>query len=113
MILAAGVLAYANSFGGPFIFDDFPAVARNPSIRDLGQLGRVLNPPLDAAGATGRPLVNLTYAFNYALGGLDVRGYHAGSILLHALSALTLFGLLRRVGHLHVYVHGQQQPGRL
>ncbi len=96
LLLGAVALVYANSLAAPFIFDDFQAVVRNPSIRDLARLDRVLDPPLDAAGSTGRPLVNLSFALNHALGGLDVRGYHAGSTLLHALGALALFGLLRR-----------------
>lgn len=87
---------YWSGLNAPFIFDDYPAVVRNATIRDLGHLNKVLNPPLDAAGATGRPLVNLTYAINYALHGQHVRGYHVGSVLLHAVGALLLFGFLRR-----------------
>ena len=50
------------------------------------------------AGSTtsGRPLVNLSFAFNYSLGGYAVWGYHALNILIHAGAALMLFGLLRR-----------------
>src|SRR5690606_17475552 len=33
---------------------------------------------------------------NHAFGGLDVRGYRAVNILLHAISACLLFGLVRR-----------------
>src|SRR5581483_9641868 len=33
---------------------------------------------------------------NYALGGENLRGLHAGNILAHALAALTLFGVVRR-----------------
>jgi tetratricopeptide (TPR) repeat protein len=40
--------------------------------------------------------VNLTLALNYALGGTDPRGYHAFNLAVHALAALTLFGLARR-----------------
>ena len=35
-------------------------------------------------------------ALNFALGGLDVRGYHAGNIALHVLCGLALFGTVRR-----------------
>lgn len=96
LIVAAVGGVYWNSLNGPFIFDDHPAVVRNATIRDLSQLGAVLSPPLDGAGVTGRPLVNLSYALNHALHGTAVRGYHAGSILLHALGSLALFGVLRR-----------------
>jgi tetratricopeptide (TPR) repeat protein len=41
-------------------------------------------------------VVSLTLALNYALGGLNVWGYHAFNLTIHLLSALVLFGLLRR-----------------
>lgn len=96
IVVGAVLLVYANSFQAPFIFDDFPAIVRNSTIRDLSKLGEVLTPPLEGAGVTGRPLVNLSFAINYALGGLDVRGYHVGSVLLHLLASLLFFGGLRR-----------------
>ncbi len=41
-------------------------------------------------------MVNLSLAVNYALGGQEVKGYHLANTMLHALAALTLWGLLRR-----------------
>jgi tetratricopeptide (TPR) repeat protein len=96
LVVLAAVVPYLGCFRAPFVFDDFPAVVRNTSIRHLWPLGPVLHPPLDAAGATGRPLVNLSYALNYAAGGLDVWGYHAVNVALHACNALLVFLVLRR-----------------
>jgi Tfp pilus assembly protein PilF len=97
VILAGACLAvYWNSLGAPFLFDDGPAILRNETIRQLWPLDRVLQPPLEGAGVTGRPLVNLSLAVNYALGGLEVRGYHAMNLALHVLAVLTLWGVLRR-----------------
>jgi tetratricopeptide (TPR) repeat protein len=96
LLVAAVCAVYANSLGGPFLFDDGPAILRNETIRSLWPLAGPLNPPLNGAGVTGRPLVNLSLAINYALGGLDVRGYHAMNTGLHALAALALWGVLRR-----------------
>ena len=94
VILAGVILAvYANSLSVPFLFDDRPAIVDNASIRSLG--GAWL-PPADGSGVTGRPLVNFTLAINYALGGLNPAGYHAGNLLFHLLSALALFGVMRR-----------------
>ena len=45
---------------------------------------------------SGRPLVNLTFAVNHALGGTNVDGYHVTNVLIHGLAAATLFGLVRR-----------------
>ncbi len=95
--LTVAVLAvYWNSLGAPFIFDDIHGVERNATIRQLWPPWQALNPPGDGSGVSGRPLVNLSLAVNYALGGLDVRGYHAMNLGLHMLATLTLWGVLRR-----------------
>src|SRR5262249_16419251 len=72
-ITLAGAAVYANSITAPFLFDDDSAVVNSPSIRNLWDLRHVLFPAAETAVA-GRPLVNLSFAVNYALGGLDVRG---------------------------------------
>jgi Flp pilus assembly protein TadD len=91
----AGALTYATSLFGPFIFDDFGNIVRNPQIRDVWNWGQVFSPPMDT-GVAGRPLVQVSLAVNYALGGLNVRGYHVVSIAFHLGCALLLFGLVRR-----------------
>ncbi|MCX6954290.1 MAG: tetratricopeptide repeat protein [Verrucomicrobia bacterium] len=94
-LFLAVVAAYANSLAGLFVFDDPPAIPDNATIRQLWPLGPVLSPPA-GAGVGGRPLANLSFALNYAVGGTDVVGYHLGNLVLHALSALVLFALVRR-----------------
>ncbi|MCX6952485.1 MAG: hypothetical protein NTV51_10010 [Verrucomicrobia bacterium] len=94
-LVAVVVLAYANTLRAPFLFDDAGAVLDNPTIRRLGSLS-IFRPPTDGSTTTGRPVVNVSFALNYALGGEDVLGYHAVNLAIHALAALTLFGLLRR-----------------
>src|SRR5207244_3634154 len=44
----------------------------------------------------GRPLLNLSFALNYAVGGLDVRGYHVVNLAVHLLAGLLLFGIVCR-----------------
>jgi len=93
----AVVLAYCNTLKVPFIFDDFPTIEKNDSIRNLTDLGRVLQPPTEGgSGVSGRPLVNLTLAVNYAVSGLQPWSYHLFNTVVHALATLTLFGLVRR-----------------
>ena len=55
-----------------------------------------MSPPPIGLTVSGRPLLNLTLAVNYALGGLNPWGYHAINLAIHILAALTLFGVLRR-----------------
>jgi tetratricopeptide (TPR) repeat protein len=96
LILLVGLAAYANSFWGPFIFDDPLSIVENPTIRQLSSIGQVLSPPCDCRSVTSRPLLNLSLAINYSLGGLDVRGYHVTNLTIHLLASLLLLGILRR-----------------
>jgi protein O-mannosyl-transferase len=98
LVLAlAALLAYANTFSAPFIFDDFPAITRNPTIRHLSQIGTVLSPSAtDGSSVSGRPIVNLSLAIDYAISELRVWSYHATNLLIHILAVLTLFGIVRR-----------------
>ena len=95
-LVLAVLAAFWNSLNGPFFFDDRPAILRNDSIRQLWPSWPALHPPGDSGGAAGRPLVNLSLAVNYAIGGFAVRGYHLFNLALHALAMLTLWGVLRR-----------------
>jgi protein O-mannosyl-transferase len=92
-ISAAALVAYRNSFSVPFLFDDGLTLRNNPSIRHLSSLGSVLFPPKEVFSA-GRPFLNLTFALNYAWGGMSVEGYHALNLLIHILAGLTLFGIV-------------------
>ncbi len=96
LILAAILLAWSNSFTAPFEFDDHASIIDNTTIRHLLP-PTWLHPPATAGETvSGRPVLNFTLAVNYALGGLDVRGYHVVNLLIHAGAALALFGLVRR-----------------
>ena len=92
VLVLAALAAYHNSFSGPFILDDALAITDNPTIRHLGS---ALSPSIEAP-THGRPILNLTFAINYALGGTNPWGYHAFNLLIHLLAGLTLFGLVRR-----------------
>ena len=98
--LRAGALAlvcvalYANSLHGPLIVDDHATIEDNLQIRHLWSTD-VLFPARELPVA-GRPVVNVTFALNYAWGGFDVTSYHVVNIALHLLCALVLFGLVRR-----------------
>ncbi|MGO8705622.1 MAG: tetratricopeptide repeat protein [Candidatus Brocadiia bacterium] len=93
-ILIAVIAAWSNSFNGAFIFDDQVAIRDNPTLRHFPAWESFVPP--HANPISRRPVVNLTLAINYALGGLDVRGFHAGNLLIHLLAALLLFGIVRR-----------------
>src|SRR5262245_27326954 len=94
LIVASVAAVYANSVSVPFTFDDGPAIERNQTIRSFRTA--FLTPPPRETAVAARPVVNISLAANYALGGLDVFGYHVWNIAVHALGALVLFGIVRR-----------------
>jgi protein O-mannosyl-transferase len=93
LLVAAGLAAYAGSFTGPFVFDDPYSITLNGTIRHFAT---ALSPPGNGTTVSGRPLLNLSFALNYAISGLQVWSYHALNLLIHLLAGLTLFGLVRR-----------------
>ena len=66
VICAALLVGYFNTFKVPFLMDDDGAVLKNPSVWKLWDLKAVLWPP-DNMTTAGRPLLNLSFAINYAL----------------------------------------------
>jgi tetratricopeptide (TPR) repeat protein len=95
-LVLAIVLAYLGGLGAPFHFDDHESITDNPSIRELTSLAWLNPPAIRGETVSGRPLLNFSFALNHALGGFEVREFRATNILIHALAALTLFGLVRR-----------------
>jgi tetratricopeptide (TPR) repeat protein len=97
VIAFAALAVYHNSFSGSFVFDDALSITDNQTIRHLWPIWRVLSPPSGSAQTvSGRPMVNLSLAVNYAFGGTAVWGYHALNLGIHILAGLTLFGVVRR-----------------
>ncbi len=95
VLIAAGIAAYANSFSGPFIFDDKPAIPDNPHVLHLWPIWDAMRWP-DQSTLAGRPLVAFSFAVNYALSGFNVWSYHALNLAIHLAAGLTLYGIARR-----------------
>ncbi len=79
-------LIYSNVFGAPFIFDDIKYIVENGFIRELANF-------YSLSGT--RYLTFLSFALNYAVGGLSPWGYHFVNIALHALNSIMLYLLVR------------------
>jgi protein O-mannosyl-transferase len=91
----AGIAAYGNSLSAPFVLDDQVSIVENLHIRQLWPPGSALTAEQDSPLA-GRPIVSLSLALNYAVGGSDPRGYHVANIAIHLFAALLVFGIVRR-----------------
>ncbi len=105
LLTLAVLAAWGNSFYGPFVLDDLPAIADNPTLRSWSA---AFSPPNEGQTVTGRPLVNLSFALNHAFAAPDpvtgrtgegVFGYHFLNVAIHLGAALALFGLVRRTLH--------------
>ena len=95
VMTSAGILAYANTFSVPFLFDDEEAIAQNESIRSLWPISKVMSGPPRTTVA-GRPILNLTLAINFRISRLKVWSYHVFNLSVHILAALVLLGVVRR-----------------
>ena len=95
LLVAVGVAVYWNGLAAPLVWDDDPAIVTNQTIRAVLPLSGSLSPPLETPVA-GRPIVNLSLALNYAMGGLDETGYHVWNLGVVIASALLLFGIVSR-----------------
>lgn len=92
-------LVYLNALGNPFVYDDHRVVLENFSIRDLSNVRALLLNDLF------RPVVNISYAVDYARAGLDPSGYHITNLLLHMANVVLLFVLARALA-------GDARPAR-
>src|SRR5581483_10952480 len=89
------LLAYFPVLEGGFIWDDVDNVTNNQALRSLGGLRQIWL----TRGSVQQyyPLTYTNYWLDYHLWGLKPAGYHAENILLHALGALLLWRLLKRL----------------
>ncbi len=102
LLVAAALLVvlllatYANTLRAPFVYDDTLAILKNPTIQQLWPLSDVLLPQAEGGlTVSGRPILNLSLAVSYAMSGHAPWAYHVFNILIHAASALVLFGAVR------------------
>jgi len=88
--LTLAAAAYARVLHGQFQFDDRTSIEQNPLVKSLGRFVREapLRPP-------ARPVTDLTFALNYAVGRLDPLGYHLVNLAVHLALVVLLFQLTR------------------
>ncbi|HOW96327.1 MAG TPA: tetratricopeptide repeat protein [Kiritimatiellia bacterium] len=94
--MAAGLLAYGNSFHRVLHLDDLKSIRDNEGIRKLWPPSEVLNPPTGTISFYTRPILNATFALDYAVSGTDWSGYRRTNLLLQVLSGCALYFLLAR-----------------
>ncbi|MDT8391019.1 MAG: tetratricopeptide repeat protein [Lentisphaeria bacterium] len=92
MTLAAYLPAMTR---GGFIWDDDAYIIYNKTLRDTQGLMDIWTDP--QATPQYYPLVHTSYWLEYRFWGLNPTGYHVNNVLLHALAALLLWRVLKRL----------------
>ena len=99
-LLAAGL--YLNTLGHAFHYDDFHSIVHNPHLRSTANIPAFFRDPAlfstNPESAMYRPVLLVSYALNFALGGLQPAGYHLVNALLHGLNAGLVHRLLLLLG---------------
>lgn len=100
IIIVIAFISYFNTVAVPFIFDDHPYLSENPAVRSFQYFlnpDRIFMLGIDSDVKNNfilRPVSYFTFAFNYALHGYDVRGYHILNLLIHIGNAISVFFLV-------------------
>jgi len=99
MVLVAllAVAVFANTFPHQFLnYDDLWQVTENPYVRSLS-LANLWHVLTRSVHHLWLPTKTLSYALDYAVWGLDPRGFHVTNVLLHIVGSVLVFLLARRL----------------
>src|SRR2546430_9563215 len=107
LIVAATVLAYANSLSGAFVFDDTKQIVGNPALRSWSNILRAFTSDVwsfqrgtltkDIPPPYYRPLFTAYLTLNYKLFGLWEPGWHLMNLLVHVAATVAVYLLLKRL----------------
>ena len=97
-------LAYLPTFSGEFILDDRPFVKENPYIQRFhGPISYLTQEDgISSQASDGRhsgyyrPLISLSYTLDLKMWGMNPAGFRTTNLLLHLLTSLLLYTVLRR-----------------
>ena len=89
LLAAIAALAYLPSLGGAFQFDDYNVIVNYPTVHSWSTL-------FERAGGGVRAVLKASYVLNWTLDSGPV-GFHVVNIALHAVNAVLLFFVGRRL----------------
>ncbi|MEM1211144.1 MAG: tetratricopeptide repeat protein [Planctomycetota bacterium] len=96
------VAVYAASLPGPMVFDDLPGILANPAVQTIWPLHQAMDAPANTP-LEARPLAQFSFSAVFAVqeaigvGGFHPAGHRGVNVALHALAALLLMGVVRRL----------------
>jgi len=111
LIVLVSIVIYFTSLGNPFVFDDVHMIVENPFIKiperflSFFTTGEVsLNQQVKGMY---RPLLMVTFSFNYYFGRLNPIGYHIINIMFHFLNGILIFFLIKVLSEKSIYKNQQ------
>jgi Flp pilus assembly protein TadD len=96
VLVLGAVVCYLPAMDGSWLVDDENYLVDNANLRTGAGLLRIWTDP--HASTQYYPLVFTSFWLEHRIWGLDTRGYHLVSVLLHALNSLLVWRILRRLG---------------
>jgi len=93
-------LAFYNTLGNDFVFDDESVVQNYAAIRDLSSIPKYFTAEEGFHKVIGnyyRPVVYTTYTLDYYFWGLNPFGFHLTNNLINIIASLFLFAILFRL----------------
>lgn len=97
VVALMALLPFLNATRGDFVYDDYNLIINHPGLQDLENWPAILTQGHYKGVGGYRPVVSLSFAANLSLGGQDPVGFHWTNLLLHALNAVLVLLVVRRL----------------
>lgn len=99
IIILIPILLYLNTLPNTFVYDDAYVITENNFIKSWGNLPKLFTRDyLPFSGELSyRPIVTLTYFFDYAIWRLNPLGYHLTNVILHTVNVFLLYLFMKTI----------------
>ncbi|MBI5678840.1 MAG: hypothetical protein HZC52_10230, partial [Planctomycetes bacterium] len=99
IIIFISILLYLNTLRNTFVYDDAYVISENYFIKYLGNLPKLFTKDyLPLSGELSyRPIVTLTYFFDYAIWRLNPLGYHLTNVILHTVNVFLFYLFMKTI----------------
>jgi len=96
LVLILGFLTYSFVFGSTFkTLDDYGMIVENPNVTDLSNIKNIFTSSYFGSGAYYRPMLVLSFMFNYQLFGLEPVSFYITNLLIHLSVVFFVFLLVK------------------
>jgi len=99
IIILISILLYLNTLPNTFVYDDAYVITENYFIKSLGNLPKLFTKDyLPLSGELSyRPVVTLTYFFDYAIWRQNPLGYHLTNVILHTINVFLFYLFIKSI----------------